>query len=452
MTEPIDAAPAGPPIDTPPKPAVAPKTSRALLTTLIALLLVAIHAYLVYLVARPGRPGQGYWDTALRALPGPVLQSAGALMPGGFSAENAWQLLTSALLHSGLLHLGFNTWALVALGRPIEELFGRGALLSGLFAGAIAGGLAAVYFEGSPVVGASGAILGLAGVLGVGLRGPAFRPDAARRIRRRMLTSVGILIGAGIVWNMIAQRQGFRLQISNASHLGGFLGGALVGAFAHASWAPVSPRRRVSNHVVTVGVVAAGLLLLLPGLRHTYDRLARADLRKGAHWFTATLELRTERLPGMRLAIDLPIDWNLLEKSGQDYCAFGPGEGQPLVQVQRGARLVFAGAPEPFRGLPDRLLRSLEDSLADHYGGEAEFMAAPFRDTTVDSRPAIIMEMRYRKKGSDDPFTQQVRYLVDDPGGRAFQFYFLNPFPEDGEVGPAIAETIMGTVRFEIED
>jgi len=40
-----------------------------------------------------------------------------------------YRLLTVALVHGGIFHLGFNLYALMALGNPIESAFGKSGFL-----------------------------------------------------------------------------------------------------------------------------------------------------------------------------------------------------------------------------------------------------------------------------------------------------------------------------------
>lgn len=76
-------------------------------------------------------------------------------------------LARSMFAHGGLLHLGFNMLALVSLGPALER--GLGPVRYGLaYLGAgLAGGLAHAAYSPIPVVGASGALFGLIGVVAV---------------------------------------------------------------------------------------------------------------------------------------------------------------------------------------------------------------------------------------------------------------------------------------------
>lgn len=79
-----------------------------------------------------------------------------------------WGVVTSIFLHSGLMHLFFNMLALFFFGPLLERRVGSGRFLGIYFGTGIIAGLAQVFvFPGSAVLGASGAIFGVLGVLTV---------------------------------------------------------------------------------------------------------------------------------------------------------------------------------------------------------------------------------------------------------------------------------------------
>ena len=111
------------------------------------------------------------WNVGLVLQPTQVLNN-GALIPALVAQGEAWRLLSSVFLHSGIVHLGFNMISLYFLGSFVEVAFGRGRFLALYLLSGLSGGLAYLYFGGftSPAVGASGAIFGLA------RRHPGLRP------------------------------------------------------------------------------------------------------------------------------------------------------------------------------------------------------------------------------------------------------------------------------------
>ncbi|MSV78835.1 MAG: rhomboid family intramembrane serine protease [Actinobacteria bacterium] len=124
-----------------------------------------------------------------------------------------YRILTVALLHGGLLHLGFNLYSLHLLGTPVEAFFGKGRYLTIFIGSLIAASFASLTFNPPYVysIGASGAIFGLFGALAVGGKrmGVDFR-------------SIGTIVAINFALGFIMS------GIDWHAHLGGLLGGAAV--------------------------------------------------------------------------------------------------------------------------------------------------------------------------------------------------------------------------------
>jgi rhomboid protease GluP len=128
-----------------------------------------------------------------------------------------WRLVTAMFLHGGLLHIGFNMMALLQLGPAIEELYGSARyLFIYLFTGAF-GFLVSASIGNHFSLGASGALLGLVGVMlaVTTKRGGAYMQD----LRSRLISSVVILFVIGFMG----------MGIDNYAHGGGLLSGFLLG-------------------------------------------------------------------------------------------------------------------------------------------------------------------------------------------------------------------------------
>lgn len=125
-----------------------------------------------------------------------------------------WRLLTGGFLHGSLIHIGFNMYLLWLLGRPLEQAFGPFKYLL-MYFGALFGGSAAVMFFnwGTPTLGASGAVLGLAGAMGA--------IYAARGFDVRQSPAFGLVV-INLLLPVLIPR------ISFWGHLGGVAAGALV--------------------------------------------------------------------------------------------------------------------------------------------------------------------------------------------------------------------------------
>jgi membrane associated rhomboid family serine protease len=129
-------------------------------------------------------------------------------------ASNEWyRLFTVALTHAGLLHLGFNMYALMVLGNPLEAAFGSRKLLIVFFISLFTGSLASSYFASvySYSVGASGAVFGLFGAMVI--VGSKIGADI-----RSIVVIIGINFFIGFAMGGVDWR----------AHLGGLIGGAVA--------------------------------------------------------------------------------------------------------------------------------------------------------------------------------------------------------------------------------
>jgi membrane associated rhomboid family serine protease len=149
-----------------------------------------------------------------------------------------WQLLTSMFTHVELWHIGFNMLALWVLGPQLELAVGRARFLVIYLLSGLAGSATVLWL--SPVhgstLGASGAIFGLMGallVIAIKVHGDV----------RGLATWIGInfvitaLFVGGISWQ---------------GHVGGFVGGLLIGAAI--AYAP--RQRRTAWQAAAAGVIA----------------------------------------------------------------------------------------------------------------------------------------------------------------------------------------------------
>lgn len=143
-----------------------------------------------------------------------------------------WRLIASTFLHSGMLHLGMNMFALNSLGKFVEQTWGgwRMAVIYAL--AAWAGSCCAVGY-GPGGVGASGAVCGVMGAEGVwvALYGRYLPRGFTSRLRSQFFVNVVFLV-------FISLMPGISWQ----GHLGGAVGGAVAALLLHVhrfGWAPL---------------------------------------------------------------------------------------------------------------------------------------------------------------------------------------------------------------------
>jgi rhomboid protease GluP len=182
--------------------------------TLVVPVLVAINV-IVFIIA--GLMGAG-WITADGEAMVRLGSNYSVLTLGG----QWWRLFTSMFLHFGAIHLLLNMWVLWSVGPTVERLFGSlyFALLY-TFAG-LCGSIASLLWH--PLInsaGASGAIFGLFGGL------LAFVINPRTHIPASIMSAQRNSALAFIAYNLIYGVS--RTGIDNAAHVGGLIGGLLIG-------------------------------------------------------------------------------------------------------------------------------------------------------------------------------------------------------------------------------
>ena len=159
-----------------------------------------------------------------------VLIRMGSSLPAPYLVQwmQPWRLVTACFLHGSLIHILFNMWVLMDIGPIVEELYGSARYLFLYTATGIAGyvvsSLWMSYRYGGggfvppiPSIGASGALLGLIGLL---IAVTSRRSGAAAQMLKTQL----------IRWVVYIFVIGFIMSgTDNAAHLGGLASGFLLG-------------------------------------------------------------------------------------------------------------------------------------------------------------------------------------------------------------------------------
>ncbi len=163
-----------------------------------------------------------------------------------------WRIVTAAFLHGSLIHIGFNMYLLWALGQQLERALGTARYLLIYAAGLFGGSLAVLAFNfDTPTLGASGAVLGLAGALGA------------------VLWARGVPLNRSPVFGLVILNLALPLLLTGISfwgHLGGIMGGFVAGWLL--TWLPERFGQSMTTALgATAGWCAAlaGLALAAPG-------------------------------------------------------------------------------------------------------------------------------------------------------------------------------------------
>jgi membrane associated rhomboid family serine protease len=138
--------------------------------------------------------------------------------------------LTATLVHSGLVHLGFNLLVLVWCGAAVERVLGKAGLILLYLVGAYAAALAqwAVDPMGIvPMVGASGAISAVVGAFALSF-GRAKQVSSSPTLNRwiNVIWLLAAWIALQMMMGWLAGGQGYLL--ATPAHVGGFAAGLLL--------------------------------------------------------------------------------------------------------------------------------------------------------------------------------------------------------------------------------
>lgn len=170
-----------------------------------------------------------------------------------------WRLVMPIFLHADFLHIGMNSWVLMDLGPPLEELYGSARYFFLYVATGVLGFVASTMWdvvargENGSSIGASGAIMGLAGLqLAVSSRrGGAY----FQALRAALIRWIVIIFAMGL----------FLRGIDNAAHFGGLVAGYLLGrAFADREPSGAAERTRANLlGLLALVVVAASFAAVI---------------------------------------------------------------------------------------------------------------------------------------------------------------------------------------------
>ncbi|MFH0867814.1 MAG: rhomboid family intramembrane serine protease [Candidatus Woesearchaeota archaeon] len=132
-----------------------------------------------------------------------------------------WTLLTAIFLHGGVVHLLYNLFALALFGSILESIIGSRKFLILFFVAGLAASLASLPFY-TRVLGASGAIFGVLGMLGI------LRPKMTVWLYHLPMPMIMALFvwAAGDIIGIYAPT-----GTANIAHLGGLAVGLAAGVY-----------------------------------------------------------------------------------------------------------------------------------------------------------------------------------------------------------------------------
>lgn len=184
------------------------------------------------------------------SLSGQSLSMHGAVSRSAVYAYGQWwRLGSAAFLHSGLMHIGFNIYALMIIAPKVEEICGRGRTLLLFMVCAIFGFFATITFSNGGSVGASGGIMGFLGF--------------AAAWGHKDGTPHGIEVRNMMVqWFIFVTIFGLLMNTDHAAHFGGFISGAFLGWVVTPSGQMKVKQERLTNTLSFLVFIPLALISL----------------------------------------------------------------------------------------------------------------------------------------------------------------------------------------------
>jgi rhomboid protease GluP len=208
------------------------------------------------------KSGEGGGLSILWGMDGSTLYRLGASFgPAIFFGHEWYRLVTAMFLHGGLIHIGFNMMVLLDLGPIVEEIYGSARYLF-LYVVMGAAGFLLSAWAGHFSLGASGAILGLVGLLiAVTTKRGGIQ---MKEMRSRLISWVVTIFAIGFLFR--------GLRTDNWAHFGGLAAGFLLGkVLSDREPLPGSDRTRAYAMGWIAGIVLVASFVMM--FLHYGDRI-----------------------------------------------------------------------------------------------------------------------------------------------------------------------------------
>ncbi len=223
-------------IDMPGSELAASLVPRANLTSIIVLIVNATFFLIELIVSRQMA------NAPLGSLNSAVALYLGAEYPPLIHAGQWWRLITAGFLHGGFWHIAINSWSLFILVTEVEQFYGTSRFIV-VYVFSTFTGFWLAYFFGSVSLGASAAAFGLFGImLAMGVR---HRSDPlAQAIRAHY--------GQWLILGLVLS---FMPGVSLSAHVGGLVGGFLIGLVGGLPGLPGTPRELLWKVLAAVALL-----------------------------------------------------------------------------------------------------------------------------------------------------------------------------------------------------
>jgi rhomboid protease GluP len=212
---------------------------------------IALYAVAWYMTASSAAAQLGQ-ASSMGGISGEVLYRLGGKFGPAIAAGQWWRLVTAVFLHAGLLHIGLNLWCIFDLCPEVESLFSTTKFIVLYLATGVFGFIVSDWWSPVLSIGASGAIMGMIGVL----IGASFHHGHLGKAYR------------GMLWRWVIYIAIFGLlpffAVDNAAHFGGLISGLVLGYFVPEGHPETRASENLWNALTALAVlIVAGSFALM---------------------------------------------------------------------------------------------------------------------------------------------------------------------------------------------
>lgn len=177
------------------------------------------------------------------------VEIAGLVKPAVRNGE-IWRLFTATLMHANITHFWMNTLALIFLAKVIEHTAQRAFVPLIFLLTALVGSIFSVFlYPNTTSIGASGGIMGLLGFITI-----AAYFDRSRYPAKYFRHMIQAIVSTGVLGLF-----GFAF-IDNAAHLGGLVGGLLLGWLLFSNARLIKEKEKLFNYAGVAALFVLGFI------------------------------------------------------------------------------------------------------------------------------------------------------------------------------------------------
>lgn len=305
-------------------------TTRVWATPALITICAAIY---VYIVVRSGSlsPPLG------------IMIDMGANFGPKTMTDQWWRLITNAFLHFNLLHLLFNMWVLWSIGRMLERLTGNLGFLLLYFVSAVTGSLASLFWHPGVIsAGASGAVFGVCGGL-VGFLLPR-KDTIPALIRVQLRKDIMFFIVVNVAFGLAVP------GIDNAAHLGGLLGGFLMGLLMSQPLDSDTRARRPWRNLMAAGAAIAVIMMAIallpappPDIDKEFAHIFAVEVQVLRAYDNLTTDFDNDKIDPAgfraRLQEEVLVPWRSIREKAEELVDAPLGNRQVLSRIAQSMKL-----------------------------------------------------------------------------------------------------------------